>query len=606
MARSLRWALLVLTVALFAANVSADEDKDTKKSKKKSGDGPVIAHLKLSGGLDETPTAADPILGSGGENFKTKLDRLAKAKSDAKVKSVVLELGDLSIGWGKLDELRNAIAGVRGAGKKVYAFAESADTKTLLAGLACDAFAMPPSGDLMLAGMRAEVMFFKDFFEKFHLQADFLQMGDFKGAAEPFMRSSMSPQFRKQFESVIDDFYEKSLVGQIVASRPNKNWTPEQVKKLIDEGAFTAKKAHEIGLVDFLGYQADLDAKIKSDGNAENAKVVKDYAKEKQDDVDLSNPFALFKLLSPPKPKTTKGPKIAVIYAVGAITSGRGTTDFMGDGGVGSTTMIEAIREAETDDNVKAIVLRVDSPGGSALASDLIWNELIKCKKPVVASMGDVAASGGYYISMAARKIYAEPGTLTGSIGVVGGKIVTGKLFNWLGLKTDVIARGANSGLNSSDQPWNDSERRVMLGLMQDTYDQFLDKALEGRKKAGVEMNKEKLLTLAGGRIWTGRQAKAAELIDELGTLDDAVAGAKKLAGVEGENLELLILPHGRSLLERLTDAADLQAPAFRSELMPLARRVPELRRALGTAAALLELRHERVWLIQPFAVEIK
>src|SRR6266480_5212820 len=153
MARSLRWASMVLTFALCAGSLLAADDKDTKKSKKKSGDnsGPVIAHLKLSGGLDETPTAADPLFGSGGENFKAKLDRLAKAKSDAKVTSVVLELGDLSIGWGKLDELRHAIAGVRGAGKKVYAFADSADTKTLLAGLACDAFAMPPSGDLMMA-----------------------------------------------------------------------------------------------------------------------------------------------------------------------------------------------------------------------------------------------------------------------------------------------------------------------------------------------------------------------------------------------------------------------------------------------------------------------
>jgi protease IV len=608
MASLLRWTLTTLTFAVCVVQLLAADDSDKKKSKKKTADdaSPVIAHLKLSGGLDETPTAADPLFGSGGENFKAKLDRLAKAKADAKVVSVVLELGDLSIGWGKLDELRRAIAGVRGAGKKVHAYAESVDTKTLLAGLACDTFAMPPSGELMMAGLRAEVMFYKDFFEKFHLQADFLQMGDFKGAAEPYMRNSMSPQFRKQFESVIDDFYEKSLVAAIVASRPNKNWTQEQVKKLIDEGAFTAKRAHEIGLVDFLGYQADLEAKCKADGNSENAKLVRDYAKEKQEDVDLSNPFAIFKLLAPSKPKTTKGPKIAVVYAVGAITTGRGTADFLGEGAVGSTTMVEAIREAQSDDTVKAIVLRVDSPGGSALASDLIWNELSKCKKPVVASMGDVAASGGYYISMAARRIYAEPGTLTGSIGVVGGKIVTGRLFNWLGLKTEVISRGANSGLLSSEQPWSESERGVMLKLMQDTYDQFLDKALEGRKKAGVAMDREKLLTLAGGRIWTGRQAKAAGLVDELGALDDAIAGAKKLAGMDGQDCELLILPHAKSFIERLADTADLKAPALTAELLPIVQRVPELRRPLRTAAALLQLRNERVWLIAPYQFEVK
>jgi protease IV len=602
-----RWPLAVTILAVFTAQWASADDSDKKKSKKKSSDesGPVIAHIKLTGGLDETPVAADPIFGSGGENFKAKLDRLAKAKSDASVKSVVLELGDLSIGWGKLDELRRAIAGIRGSGKKVFAFAESADTKTLMAGLACDEFTMPPSGDVLMAGMRAEIMFYKDFFEKFHLQADFLQMGDYKGAAEPYTRSSMSPQFRKQFESVIDDFYEKSLVAGIVASRPAKNWTTEQVKKWIDEGAFTATRAHEIGLLDSLGYQADVDAKLKA-ASSDPVKVVKDYAKEKQDDVDLSNPFAILKLLSPPKPKASKASKLAVVYAVGEITTGRGSVDIMGDGGIGSTTMVEAIREAENDDTVKAIVLRVDSPGGSALASDLIWNELAQCKKPIVASMGDVAASGGYYISMAARKIYAEPGTLTGSIGVVGGKIVTGGLFNWFGLKTDVISRGANSGLMSSDQPWSESERRVMLALMQTTYDQFLDKALQGRKRAGIEMDKEKLLTLAGGRVWTGRQAKTAGLVDELGTLDDAIAGAKKLAGTEGEDLELLILPHGRSLLERLTDTVDAKMPPVGMELAQMAKQFPELRRHLRTAATMLRLRNERVWLMAPFALDIK
>src|SRR5262249_30214239 len=154
-------------------------------------------------------------------------------------------------------------------------------------------------------------------------------------------------------------------------------------------------------------------------------------------------------------------------------------------------------------------------------------NALVSCKKPVVASMGDVAASGGYYISMGCRKIYAEPGTLTGSIGVVGGKLVTGGLSNWAGLKTDVISRGANAGITSAEQPWSDGERKVIRESMQTVYDQFLDKTLSGRKKAGVSLTREKLLTLAGGRVWTGRQAKAAGLVDELGTLDDAIAAAK-------------------------------------------------------------------------------
>jgi protease-4 len=297
-----------------------------------------------------------------------------------------------------------------------------------------------------------------------------------------------------------------------------------------------------------------------------------------------------------------------VIYAVGEIVTGRGgVSPFGGESIVGSTTMSEAIRAAAKDETVKANVLRVDSPGGSAHASDLIWKELAACKKPVVASMGDVAASGGYYISMAAQKIYAEPGTLTGSIGVIGGKIVTGGLFDWIGMKTEVISRGANSGLVSSEKPWTDSERQVMTRLMQDIYDQFLDKALQGRKKAGVEMDKEKLLTLAGGRVWTGRQAKANGLVDELGTLDDAIAAAKKLAGQEGKDLELLTLPRPKSFIEKIAESAEeTKSPALKLDPFVGLADVPGMAAKLRTARALLRLSGERVWLIPAVSIEVK
>jgi protease IV len=599
-------ALLLLAAPALLFADDEDAPKKTKKDKPKSE--AVVAHIRLAGDLDETPTATDPLFGSTSESLKTKLDRLAKAKADANVKAVVLQLNDLKIGWGKLDELRKAIADVRSGGKKVYAYLESADPKSLITALSCDTVGMPEGGDVMLHGIRAEITFYKDFFEKVHLQADFLQMGEYKGAAEPYTRSSMSPQFRGQLEKVIDDFFEKSLVEGIVKARPDKGWTAEQVKKWIDEGAFTAKHAKELGLIDVITYEDQFEQRAKDETKTEGVKLVRNYAKDKPEDVDLSNPFAIFKLLTPPKPKVSKKPKVAVIYAVGEIVTGRGTiSPFGGDSVVGSTTMVEAIRDAEKDETVKAIVLRVDSPGGSALASDLMWKELAACKKPVVASMGDVAASGGYYISMAARKIYAEPGTLTGSIGVVGGKIVTGGLFNWVGLKTDVIARGANSGLESSERPWTESERAVMTRLMQDVYDQFLDKTLAGRKKAGVEMTKEKLLTLAGGRVWTGRQAKANGLVDELGTLGDAIAAAKKMAGEEDKDLELLILPRPKSLIEKLADSGlETKGPAVTLDPLAGLADVPGLAAKLRTARAVLRLQGERVWLMQPLCVEIK
>jgi protease-4 len=292
---------------------------------------------------------------------------------------------------------------------------------------------------------------------------------------------------------------------------------------------------------------------------------------------------------------------------VGMITTGKSVDmPFLGKT-LGSTTLIEAIREAEKDKTVKAIILRVDSPGGSALASDLVWNELRKSKKPVVASMSDVAASGGYYISMAASKIYAEPGTLTGSIGVVGGKIALGGLEEKAGLKTEVITRGVNANIFSITTPFSESEKKAMTAMMQETYDQFLDKAIEGRKKAGREMTKENLVKLAGGRIWTGRQAKENGLIDEVGSLEDAIAGTKKMAGMADDaDMELLYLPKPPSFLEMLMESKGEAGAKATLESLPILKDLPELTSRFSTLAGLLRLRGEAVWVVMPYRVDVR
>jgi protease-4 len=272
---------------------------------------------------------------------------------------------------------------------------------------------------------------------------------------------------------------------------------------------------------------------------------------------------------------------------------------------VGSTTMLEAIRQAEKDDTVKAIVLRVDSPGGSALASDLIWNELKRSKKPIVASMSDVAASGGYYISMAAQKIYADPGTLTGSIGVVGGKLALRGAFDKVGIKTEIISRGANSGILSADKPFSESERKAMTALMKDVYDQFLDKALEGRQKAGKKITRDELVKLAGGRIWTGRQAKANGLIDELGGLGDAIAAARAMTDLPADKEpELLLLPKSKSFLDSLLDDK-LGIRSLAPQMRQLLREMPELQRKLRALDGIFQLRSEPVWLTLPYQIEM-
>lgn len=565
-----------------------------------------LAHIRLTGQLDESPVGTDPLFGVSGENFKTKLDRIRKAREDASIQALYLQIDELRVGWGKIDELRSAIAEFRKAGKKTYAYLESGGGKEYVLATACDEVLLPESGWLMLTGLRAEVTFYKDLLSKIGIKADLLQMGDFKGAAEPYTRSKMSPQLKKQLEIVLDDYYENGLIDTLIKSRPSRKWTPKQVKKLIDQGPYTAKAALAAGLIDRVAYADQFQSTLKTALKADELKIVEHYARVKAEEIDFSNPLNILKLLSPPKPTKSKKPKVAVIYAVGAIVTGKGGESLFGGKIVGSTTMIEAIRQAEMDDTVKALVLRVDSPGGSALASDLIWNELRRSKKPVIASMSDTAASGGYYISMAAQKIYAEPGTLTGSIGVVGGKMVLGDLYGKVGLNSEIITRGANANLFSLTTPFSDSERKAVSGLMKEVYDQFLDKAAEGRKKAGRKMTRDELEQLAGGRIWTGRQAMKNGLVDELGTLEDAVAWAWKQAKMPKDvRPELLILPKPRNFFDMLLDLkadAKLSDAQFRIPLPEL----PDLTRKFRGLEGLLHLRGEPVWTLLPVHMEIR
>lgn len=598
--RRMIWAALAVMVVGPALVSAADEKKDKDKA------APILAHIKLSGDLDEAPIGESLFGGMGAENLRMKLDRIKKAKKDANVKALLLHVEGLEFGlfsFGKVDEVRRAIADFRSSGKKVYCYTEDIGGMDYLIASACDSICLPEGGSFGLLGLRIEMDFYKDTLEMIRVKADFLTMGDAKGAAEPFTRDSMSPENKKQYNLVLDDFYENGIVKTIVESRGSFKFTSEQVKKTIDEGPYTAKRALALGLIDKIAYIDGLEETIKQDLKADKLNLVKNYAKPKS--ADEENPFALLaKLMSPPKKSSSKKPKIAVIYAVGGIETGKGGGGLFGGNSVGSTTMIEAIRKAEEDSTVKAIVLRVDSPGGSALASDLIWHELKRCKKPVIASMGDIAASGGYYISMGASKVYAEPGTLTGSIGVVGGKIVTGDLFKWGGIKTETLARGKNSGAFSSSTMFSKSERDAITALMQDIYDQFLDRTLQNRNAAGVKLTKEKLLPIAGGRIWTGRQAMAHGLVDELGTLEDALAEAKKLGKFEeGVEPELLILPEPTSFLDRLVEG---KTDASMNALMQIAEKFPELKGHLRSAEFLLNQRNNKVWLMLPHRIAVK
>ncbi len=587
---------------------AAEEKKSDKKDAKADVDTARVAHIKLGSELDESPVPAESLFGPPEENFAMKLDRIKKAAKDDRIGGLFLDLDGFSSGFGKLNELRVALANFKKSGKKVFAYSEEYSAKAYLLAVECDLVALPESGGVELVGMRAEVTFYKNTLEMLKLKADVLKVGDYKAAVEPFLRDSMSKENREQIESMLDDNFNNELVNPIAKGR---KLDAAKVKEIIDQGPFTAAKAKDLGLVDAILYEDEFSGAMAKALSTKTVKVEKNYGKPKAQKLDFSNPFALLEMMGGggKTTKVSKDPKIAVIYAVGSINSGKsggggGIPFLSGGNSVGSETIVAAIRQAEKDDTVKAIVLRVDSPGGSALASDVMWREIVKCKKPIVASMGDVAASGGYYISMGCKKIYAEPGTITGSIGVFGLKLVTGELEAWGGMKTEVVSRGKNTGVTSSTFVWTESERKAMTEIVDAVYDQFTSKAVEGRKAAGVDMTKEKLLKIASGRVWTGRQAKANGLVDELGTLDDAIAGAKTFAGIDPkQEMELLVLPKASSFIEQLMEG-EAKMPFGKMEISAL--NLPGMEKALRMAAPLLSTRRDFVKALLPYSVEFK
>ncbi len=584
-----------LFAALLAALLITPLAFAQEPPKKDEAPLPRVAHIKLSGSLDEGATDDEPM---GGTGLRAMLDRIQKATKDDKVKALYVELGALDIGFGKVHELRKAIADFRAAGKKAFAWAEGLDNKSYLVALACDTVTLPESGGLEMIGLRAEVMFYKEGLKLLHLEADVLKMGKYKSAVEPYLADKMSDENREQIKSMMDDNFDNELIACMVAGRPALKLTAKQAEEIIDNGPYTAKKALKLGLVDALQYQDEFEAGFAKAVNVPEVKVERNYGKPK------AAAKGILDMLAPKTRTETKAPKIAVIHVVGGIDSGKGGWSPLGGSSVGSDTIIEAIREAEKNDKVKAIVLRVDSPGGSALASDLIWRELKICKKPVVASMGDVAASGGYYVTMTAKRVFAEPGTITGSIGVFGMKLVTGGMFEKkLGLKTEVVSRGKNSGAGSSLTVWSESERKALTETVEDVYDQFLSKALTGRQANGQKLTREQLEALAGGRVWTGRQAKANGLVDELGTLDDAVAFAKKEAGIDPkQDMELLMLPKATSFLDQIMEGGLPFGLSMTTEL----KAMPGGAKVLKGLAPILVAPKDRVRMAMPYVIEWK
>jgi protease IV len=571
------------------AKAAAKKSEAKKPAEKKA----TVVRFTLRGEYREGP-APMGLFGDVQTSLATAVERMDQAAADKNVSAVWLRIENVAIGRGKLQEFRAAVARLRKAGKPVYAELTSADSAEYLLASACDEIFMPPSGMLIMPGVRAEVTFYKGLLDKLGIEFDMLQMGKFKGAAEPMTRKAMSGPLRESFEAMVDDIYE-TLSSTIAADRKLKS---HQVKTLLDEGLFTAATAQKARLIDQVAYADQFEDSLRKKLKVQQLDVVTNY-KKKQVDMDFSGIGGMMKLMEmlmggKPSEKAGKEKKIAVVYAVGPIMEGKSVSDFFGESTVGSSTLVAALKKAADDPKVVAIVLRIDSPGGSAVASDLIWRETVRIKKPIIASMGDVAGSGGYYIAMGARKIIAAPGTMTGSIGVVGGKVVLHGLYDKLGLATEVISRGERSGSLSSTQAFTPEERKAWTALLEETYRQFVGKAAQGRKLSREELEKR-----AQGRIYTGNMAKELKLVDQLGTLHDAIAEAKKAAGLKAdEAVDLMILPRSQTIFEQL-----LGDPSVSSGFDSIA---PDLLKTVRQANLWQQMLSEPTLFWMPYGVKVQ
>ena len=470
------------------------------------------------------------------QSFTSLLTQIRKAKVDKRIGGVLLDINFPAIGWGKAFELREAVADLKASGKPVYAYMEIGTNREYYIATAADKIYLPPSGDIYINGFAAEAMFYKGSLDKLGVEADVIQIGPkYKNAPDHYTRKEMSDGQREVINAVLDEYFARFTTA-IAESRRK---SPEDVKAVIDAAPYNANQAKSLGLIDDALYREQVDKELKTVlGYKEDVKLRtvtgNQYREIPSDSLGLNN-----------------GEKVAVVYASGAINVGKSSSGAFSGEMIGSDTLVEAINDAAENKSIKAIVMRVDSPGGSALASDLIWHaiENAKTKKPFVVSMSDVAASGGYYIACNADKIIAEPSTITGSIGVFMGKPVVKGLYDWLGVTNEYVMRGKNAGIFRETEKWTPEEREKMVQQTNTIYyDNFIPKVSKGRGKSVEEVN-----TLGQGRVWTGTQAKERGLVDDFGGLEKAISVAKELAELPADkDVRRVVLPEPEPFLQSL------------------------------------------------------
>ena len=550
-----------------------------------------VLALRVAGPLpDYVPD--DPFrrfFGGPDQSLSNLVLQFKKAKVDNRIKAILLEVNMSGAGWAKSEEIRDAVADFRSSGKPVYAYLEFGINKEYYIATAWDKIYLPPPGELFINGLAADVLFFRGSLDKLGIYPDMVQVGKYKTAVETFTRKDMSDANREFMNSLLDDLFNR-YVDSIAKARGKSS---EDVRAIIDDAPYSSARAKEVGLIDGVAYRDELEKELKTKLGYKDSDELRVVRGSAYSDVE------------PESLGLDKGEKIAVIYATGDIGSGKSQNSPGGDQSIGSDTLSKAIKDAGDDKSIKAIVMRVDSPGGSGLASDIIWHavEAAKAKKPVVVSMSDVAASGGYYISAGANKIVAEPSTLTGSIGVFAGKPVLKGFYDWLGISNEYVLRGKQAGMFRESEKFTPEERTKFEELVKRTYNvDFVPKVAKGRNKTPEYVD-----SVAQGRVWTGAQGRERGLVDEYGGLDRAVEIARELAKIPSDKgVHRVILPEPRTLLQELLSQGDETRIQARQQQAVLAALPDDARRAVRYMALLDRMQKGEVSLLMPFDLVIK
>jgi len=541
-----------------------------------------VLFLELAGDLAEDGRDGrfPPWLRRPSTDYLSLVGTLRWAREDERLGAVMIRCGHLGASWARIQGLRRSLLALRAAGKKVWVHLESAGLPEYYLATAADRISVTSAGSLEIVGLSSESMFLLDALETVGVRADIVHVGAYKAAGEMFTRREMSVAHREMMESLIDDLYGQ-VVEDVAAAR---DLDVAALRTIFDGGPFLAGEALDRGLIDAVEYGDETESALEETLDGAARIEAGHYAKRR------SRAMRRRLLRSAPH-------RVAIVHINGTINMEEGAPAPLSRGrGASSAGLKKCLEQVRERKDIEAVVVRVASPGGSGLASDLIWRELTRTAqdKPLFVSFGDVAASGGYYVAMAGRKVFAEPGTITGSIGVIAGKANLKGLYEKLGVRKETISRGRHAALYSDYVPLGESERERIQTEAQAFYDDFVAKVAAGRK-----MTTREIEAVAQGRVWTGRQAWSRGLVDELGGVEEALDDAKRSIGLDsGAAVTVDRYPKPQSFWRAALGGRRGGRAAMRgSGILGSVPQVPEWARALT---------RDRVWALLPFDFRIR